>query len=93
MLLNNLGAIVSDILYTLTFGKGSSQLCAHFSVCAVHLYCSRGPTASPLRSNSYLLEQKYNILHRQFKCDTELKLTHGEATLPDDVMRDIYHMF
>ena len=28
--------------YIHTFGKGSSQLCAHFSVCAVYLYCYRG---------------------------------------------------
>ena len=37
------GTIVSDILYIHIFDKESSQLCAHFSVCVVHLYCYHGP--------------------------------------------------
>ena len=30
-----------------TFGKGLLRLYAHFSVCAVHLYCYRGPLLAP----------------------------------------------
>ena len=92
MLLNNLGAIVSDILFTHALSKVSSLLCLLQCV----LCTCRGSTASPLElaQHSYLLEHtSIEILHCQFQGDTKLKLTHGEVTLPDDVMRDIYHMF